>query len=596
MNLQIILTLTIVVLALVLFWWERHSADVIAVGVLAALVLTGLLPAEQAFLGFGSNAIITILGLLILTAALHRTGVVDLVTRAVLGRAGDDIDRLLWAIMITSAGLGAFISNTASTAFFVPIVFGIARKAHISASKLLMPLAFSSILTSSVTLISTSTNLVVSGVMTRHQMPALGMFELAPVGLPIAVVGLLYMFYIGQRLIPERTPVTEMTERFGVQPYLSEVVVQPNSALAGKTLAEAKVSQTTGLNTLRIIRDADQHIEPHAETPLKVGDILLVEGSQDDILKIKDTAGLEIKADVQLSDRDLEHGEMALAEAVVLTGSPLIGRTLRGVRLRERYGVQVIGLNHRGVNVVEKLGDVPIRLGDVLLLQGRRNQLTRLQNETAFHILRPLESMAEVRPRRNRAAAAVGIFGGVIALASFDVLTPAVAMMIGVLLVFLTRCLTPEEAYAAVEWRAIVLIGSMLGLGLAMEQTGTAAWLAQLIVSWTQRTHPIWLLSGFFLLTVLLTQPMSNQAAAIVVLPIALQTADQVGLNPRTFAVMIAVAASCSYLTPLEPACLMVYGPGRYRFADFLKVGSFLTVLIFLIAIWLVPSFWPLRK
>ena len=594
MTPQILLLLCLLAVALALFWWERMSAEVVALGLLLALAFTGLLPANQAFAGFGSDTVIMILGLLILTAALERTGVVELGGRAVLRYAGADPDRLLWIVMLASAGVGAFISNTASTAFFLPMVFGIAKKSGISASKLLMPLAFSSIVTSSVTLVSTSTNMVVSGMMTSYGLPPMGMFELAPVGVPIAVVGLVYMF-LARRFVPERAAAADLTEEFGVGPYLSEIVIQPGSALAGKTLGEANVGQQLGLEVLRITRDKDQSIAPRASTVLKEGDVLLVEGSQEDIVKIKDTVGVEIIADARLSDADLAAEDTALVEAVLLPGSPLIGRPLKNHRFRERYGLQVLGINHRGVNIVRELSQAPLALGDVLLVQGRRQNIARAHESNVFRMLGPMEQVEEIRPRRERAPLAIAIFLGVLMLVTFKVLTLPLAVMLGALLVFVTRCITPEEAYARVEWKAIILVGSMLSLGAAMEHTGAAKYLAWQLVSFTGAAQPLWLLTVFFALTVFLTQPMSNQAAAIVVLPIAMETALQVGLNPRTFAMMIAVAASCSYLTPLEPACLMVYGPGRYRFTDFLKIGSVLTLLIYGVAITLVPLVWPLK-
>ena len=591
---QIALLLCLLAVALALFWWERISSEVVALGLMLALAFTGLVPGDQAFAGFGSDTVIMILGLLILTAALERTGVVDLAGRAVLRHAGTSPDRLLLIVMLASAGIGAFISNTASTAFFLPMVFGIAKKSGVSVSKLLMPLAFSSIVTSSVTLVSTSTNMVVTGMMTRHGLPPMGMFELAPVGIPIAVVGIVYM-YLARRFIPDRAAPTELTEEFGVGSYLSEIVVLPGSALAGKTLAEANVGQQLGLEVLRIIRGEEESIAPRASTVLAEGDVLLVEGSQEDILMIKDTAGIEIIADAKLSDADLATKDTALVEAVLLPGSPLIGRTLQRELFRERYGLQVLGINHQGVHVVLELSKTPLQLGDILLLQGRRENIARLHASRAARVLGPLEAMEAIRPRRGHAPLAIAIFVGVLALVAFRVLTMPMAVMLGALLVFVTRCITPEEAYAAVEWKAIILIGSMLSLGVAMEHTGTAKYLAGQLISLTGTTHPLWLLTIFFALTVFLTQPMSNQAAAIVVLPIALQSATQLGLNPRAFAMMIAVAASCSYLTPLEPSCLMVYGPGRYRFADFLKIGSVLTLLIYGVAIALVPLVWPLK-
>lgn len=593
MTPQIALVLGIVAIAVFLFWWERVSADVTALGVLLTLVFTGLLPMKKAFDGFSSDAVIMILGLLILTAALERTGVVDIVGRAVLSRAEPSPGRLLWTVMIVSAVLGAFMSNTASTAFFLPIVFGIARNVGVSVSKLLMPMAFASILTSSVTLVSTSTNMIVSGMMTDHNMAPMGMFELAPVGLPIAVVGLIYLFF-ARRWIPDHGSEDELTEQFGVRPYLSEVVILKDSSLVGKALAEARIGEIHGLAVLAIHRDK-KRLTAHHSRKLQEGDLLLVEGSQEDLVKIKDTAGLEIKADVHLSDRNLTLGKEGLAEAIILPGSVLIGRTLEKSRFLQRYGLLVLGLNHRGVNIVRKISQVPLRMGDVLLLQGRKDVIAELRGERTLHILGPIEPMEKARPKRAHAPLAVVIFVAVLALTTFKVMTLPVAAMFGALLVFVTRCITPEEAYEAVEWKVIILIGCMLGLGVAMQETGAAEYLAGIIVSAVGKAGPIWLLTGFFFLTVLLTQPMSNQAAAVVVLPVAIATALQSGLNPRPFAMMIAVAASTSYLTPLEPACVMVYGPGRYRFAEFFKIGWLLTVLIYVVAIILVPMVWQLK-
>jgi di/tricarboxylate transporter len=594
MTPQILLLLGLLAATLALFWWERVPAEVVGLGLLLALAFTGLVPAEQAFAGFGSDTVIMILGLLILTAALERTGVVELAGRAVLRHAGANPDRLLWIVMLASAGVGAFISNTASTAFFLPMVFDIAKRSGISASKLLMPLAFSSIVTSSVTLVSTSTNMVVSGMMSSYGLPPMGMFELAPAGLPIAAVGLVYM-YLARRFIPERAASEALTEEFGVRPYLSEIVIQPGSALAGRTLGESNVSQQLGLEVLRIRRGKDQSIAPRAGTALREGDVLLVEGSQEDLVKIKDTAGVEIIADARLSDPDLAAEETALVEAALLPGSPLIGQTLKRHRFRERYGLQVLGLNHHGINIVRKLSEAPLALGDVLLVQGRRQNLARAHESHVFRVLGPMEPVEELRPRRERAPLAIAIFVGVLALVTARIVSLPLAVMLGALLVFVTRCITPEEAYARVEWKAIILIGSMLSLGAAMEHTGAAKYLAWQLVALTGHAQPLWLLTVFFALTVFLTQPMSNQAAAIVVLPVAMQSALQLGLNPRTFAMMVAIAASCSYLTPLEPSCLMVYGPGRYRFADFLKIGSVLTLLIYGVAIALVPLVWRLK-
>ncbi|MCR6656893.1 MAG: SLC13 family permease [Opitutus sp.] len=591
MTFSIALLLCLVVVALVLFAFEWIPSDVVALGLLLTLVISGLVPANTAFAGFGSDTVIMILGLLIMTTALIRTGVVDLASRFILRHAGSSMNTLLAAVMLAVATLSAFISNTAAAALFLPIVTGLAAKAKVSPSSLLMPVAFASILTSSVTLISTSTNLVVSGLMTRSGLEPLGMFELTPVGLPIAVAGLIYMFFIGRRLIPQRAPV-ELVEQFDLRHYVTEVVVLDDSPLIGETLAKANLGREMDLQVVRVVRKPDVHLWPRRDLKLQARDILLVKGARKDVLKVKDTVGLEIRPDLELSDPDLRDEDTKLVEALIVPRSRLVGRTLSAIGVRERYNVQVLGLNRHGRNQPGKLGRTVFRVGDVLLLQGSSRSITQLAEDRLISVLNQVE---EKRVDRTRAWRAILIFVGALALAATGVLPLPVSVLSGAFLVLATRCIDPAEAYREVEWRAVILVACMLTLGEAMMSTGTAEYLAGHVAAWTGGISPLGLLGGFFALTVALTQPMSNQAAAAVLLPIAVQTATQSGLNPRPFALMIAIAASCSYLTPLEPACLMVYGPGRYRFADFMRVGGLLTVVIFALALWLVPTLWSLQ-
>lgn len=588
---EIGLLLSLVLVALFLFSVDWVPADVVALGLLLALVLTGLLPMEKAFAGFGSDTVIVIIGVLVMTAAMLKTGVVDLVGRTLLRRAGARPELLLFLVMVAVALVSAFISNTAAAAFFVPVALGIAAKSGTSPGRLLMPVAFASILASSVSLISTSTNLVVNGLMTGAGLAPMRMFELAPVGIPIVVVGLLYMFFIGRRWIPERGAPQELIEGFGIRSYLTEVLLLPDSPLAGKTLRDANLGQELDLNVIRVVRDKNEYLAPRSNLVLAPGDVLLVEGPREEILKVKDTAGIEIRADIKLSDPGLSSTETALVEAFIVPGSPLVGQTLRQLAFRDRFGLQVLGLNRHGKNLLRKLSRIPLRVGDVLLIQGRKELVASLRDEGVCSVLGSIE---EPRLDRRKALRTALIFSASLTVASVNLLPLPVAAMLGAFLVFATRCVTPSDAYREVDWRVVMLIASMLSLGEAMAGTGTAEYLANSLTGLAQGHSPLWLLGGFFCLTVLLTQPMSNQAAAAVLVPIAIQTAQLLQLSPRPFVMMIAVAASCSYLTPLEPACLMVYGPGRYRFMDFVRVGGPLTVLLFILAMLLVPRLWPL--
>ncbi len=591
MTLPILFLLVILTIALVLFSFEWIPPDVTALGVLVSLILLGLVPMDQAFAGFGSDTVMLLLGILIITAALMRSGVVEVVSRKLLQLTSKHPRSLLPAVMLTVGSLSAVINNTAAAAFFLPVILGVGQRVKMSASRLLMPMAFAAILASSVTLIATSTNVVVSGLMTQFGLPPMGMFELTPIGIPILLIGILYMVFIGQYLIPKRTDQATFTEKFDLRPYLAELRILPGSSLDGSTLAQSDLGRNFDLVVLAIIREGHRHLDPPADSVLKAGDALLVEGSSESILKIKDVPGIDIQADMKFSDGDLQSDRLLLAEVVLLQGSPFIGRTPKSLRMRERYQVQILAINRRTGVVHSKIASTRLQLGDVLLLQGTSQQITSLQTENTFDVLGTVDSK---RFNRRQAITVITIFIGVLILGTFKVIPLPAAMLLGALVVFLTRAISPDDAYRQVEWKVLILVGSMLSLGTAMQYTGTAQFLAERLTALVGTLNPLWLLTGFFVLTVLLTQPMSNQAAAAVVIPVALQTAVHLGLNPRTFAMMIAIAASTSFITPLEPACLMVYGPGRYRFMDFVRVGGLLTVIIYIIAIILTPLLWPL--
>jgi di/tricarboxylate transporter len=588
---DIALCLAILLAAIGLFSLERIPADVIAVGVMIALVLTGILTPDQAFEGFASDTVITIFALLIMVAALEHTGVVERAGVAILNYAGEKESVVLPLVMVSVATLGAFISNTASTAFFIPVVLGFTRKIGASPSKYLMPLSFASIVTSSVTLISTSTNIVVSEFLTKHQLPEMGMFELAPVGIPIAVVGLLYILWFGVRMIPDRVGRQDQ-EDVGERWYQAELVVRPDSNLIGKRVGETVLGQHSGLSIVHIVRDGRRLSAPsYGKIRLQPGDDLVVEGLRSNVLKVKQIPGVDIRADVRHAGPEPAPDAVIIAEGVLMPHSPLIGETLRSAEFKDRYGLQVLGINRAGAPLPEKMSQAPLRLGDVLLLQGTVKNMKELERGNLFSIF------GGVHPAHlNLKAApwAVSIFVLAIIAATFKFVSLPVAFLGGAFLMLATRCISPEQAYRDIDWKVLILIGSLLSLGQALNVTGTGRFLAEQVIALVGSESPLLLLGCFFVLTVLLTQPMSNQAAAIFILPIALQTAQQLDLNPRTFAMMVAVAASTSYLTPLEPSSLMVYGPGRYRFLDFVKVGAPLTFVIFAIAMVLVPLVWPL--
>ncbi len=593
MTPEIITCLSILVAAIGLFAWDRVPADVVALGAMLALVFTGLLKPEQAFAGFSSDTVMMILGLLIMTAGLVQTGVVESAGRLAFKAAGRGAHTFLPMIVVSVAVVSAFMSNTAATAFFVPLVLGYAAKTQTSPSRYLLPVAFASILTSPVTVISSSSNIVVSDVLTRYQQPPIGMFEMAPVGIPIAVVGIAYLLTLGVRLIPSRAD-QQATENVGERTYQAEAIVIPGGPLVGKTLDQADLDKSSGLEVVKLARAQRtiQGAKALAGLTLEGDDELVIEGLRADLLKIKDKSGLDLKPDVHLADRD-ENGkseDLTIVEGVLLPHSPLIGQTLRSLDFKDRYGLQVLAI-HRAGRLPASISATRLRLGDVLLLQGRPENVKALERGNLFNIFGVVETG---RLNVTRAPIAGAIFALSVAAATSGLVPLALAVLAGAFLMLATRCLSPEEAYRQVEWKALVLIGALLSLGVAMDTTGAGKFLATQLIAAVGQNNAYGLLTSLFLLTVALTQPMSNQAAAVVVLPIAIATATAIGVNPRPFGMMVAIAASVSYLTPLEPSCLMVYGPGKYQFFDFVRVGLPLTVLIYLVAIVLVPLVWPL--
>jgi di/tricarboxylate transporter len=599
MTPEIATVLILLLAALVLFGLERVPIDIVTILLVIAMVLTRTLPAAEAFAGFGNDIIITIAGLFVLTGGLVKTGVVDAVGRRLHHISGGSEFRLTVLVMLTAAACASVMKNTTTTAMFVPVVIGIAARAKVQPSKLLMPLAFGAILGGTCTLIGTSTNLAVSGAMTRlaastgQQLEPFSMFELTPVGIVIVAVGMLYMLFVGLRLLPARGSADSLAEQYHIREYVTEVVVLDDSPLAGQTLAEANLSEQMDLLVIGILRGKQGRVAPRPEETIQAGDSLLVQGRIEDILRVKNEAGIEIKADFKLRDSDLETGGIELFEAMVLRGSSLVGRTLKGTRFRERYGLTTLAVNRHGVALLSKISTVALRFGDVLLVQGRRENIEHLVSEG--HLLL-LEDVSEQRGRANKRKWALLGFAVFILISIFHPfnIPLSVAVLLGVMILLASKAVRTSEVYQMIDFRLIVLIAGMISFGAAMERTGADKYLAGLIVQTVGAYGGVAVMAGFVLLTVALTQPMSNQAAALVVLPVAMQTAAQLGLNPRTFAVAITYAASCSFLTPLEPACVLIYTPGRYRFLDFVKVGSILTVAVLLVVVLLVPWRWPL--
>ena len=588
MTLPIAFVLALLVIAIALFATERISVDIITFLLLIALVAGAVLTPAEAFAGF-SNDIIVILGaIFVISGALQETGVLDLLGARILKLAGTNPNRLLLLLTSSTAGVSAFMNNTTVTAMFLPPTIGVARRANLSPSRLLMPLAFASILGGTCTLIGTSTNVAVSGYIKKAGMPELGMFEITPMGLIIVVVGIAYLMLIGRRMLPEHQEAS-LTANYSMREYVSEIIVLPQSPLVGQDSYDSDLN-VLEFQILKIIR-GDAQLAPGRGVQLAEGDTLLVEGKADTLMKVKKIEGIEIKPEFALGDLDLQTARVRMAEVLLTPQSEIHGRTLKEVNFRRDYGLTVLAIYRHGQSLREQVSDTILRVGDLLLVQGEDARIEALRSEPGLSLLGQV-SEPLYHPRKGLLT--IALFGAAVLIGGIGWLPLSIAFLSAAVLTVLMRCISVERAYEFVDWRLLVLIGGMTAFGTAMDKTGAAGYLAGVVVHWFSPFGILAILGGFFVLTIVLTQPMSNAAAALVVLPVAINTAQQLGANQRTFAIGIMLAASVSFITPFEPSCILVYGPGKYRFIDFVKVGLGLTIVLTIVVLLFLQLFWPL--
>ena len=588
MTFEILILFLLLAAAFVLFLLEWLSVDVVTLLLLVALVLFGILTPEEVFSGFSNEIIIILCSVFVLSAALVKTGVLNWLGHSLHALVGGNEFRILVSVMLLSAGLSAFLSNTTAVAILLPVVLGLSRESGVSPGRILIPLAFASMLGGTCTLIGTSTNLAASGMILKMGMEPFSLFEFAQIGLVMVLVGTLYMAFLGHRLLPRTAPAT-LTEEYRIKEYLTEVIVPEGSALAGGSLEEVPLLDR-GVTVLSIQR-GERRIYPGPQRRLREGDRLIVQATREGLLYVRETPDLVIQADGPLNDTDLMTDSIQLVEAIIMPRSTLIGHTIRKWRFRQRYGVTVLALYRQGASLVEGLAGLRFKVGDVLLLQGPADRLMPLQEARDLWIL---EESEHTLFSKRRGVYALGALVLAVLLGGLQVIPISIAFLLGALVVILLKCVTVEEAYGFIEWRLIILIGGMTAFGLAMQKTQADGYLAELIVEWALPLGLYWVLAGFVVLTMLLTQPLSNAAAVLVVLPVAVATAGQLGVNPRSLAVLVTLAASVSLIAPFEPACLLVFGPGKYRFRDFLISGLPLSAILVILLLLLVPVFWPL--
>ncbi|MDJ1180004.1 SLC13 family permease [Roseofilum sp. BLCC_M91] len=578
----IILTLTVVVLGLISFITEWLPADITALSITVALMLLGLVTPEEGISGFSNPATVTVMAMFILSAGITKTGVIQVVRNWILRWAGDHPSQQIFVMGSIVGPISGFINNTAIVAIFLPIIEEWSKRKKISPSKLLIPLSYSTILGGLLTLIGTSTNILASGVSAQLGYGEFSVFQFTQLGLMVFIIGLTYLSLIAPKLLPNHLENNLMTEDYNLKDYVSEVVITPRSSLIGKTLQKTRIQRKFDLDVLEIIRDKQRFSQPLADKVLNAGDILVIRSSREELLKIRESKGLEILADIKFQEKSIEKaiasGEEKIAEVLILSNSRLIGTTLKELRFRQRYNATVLAIRRGSELVQGRLGKIPLRFGDLLLIQGPKQSFVGLQTTRELLVLE--QKNVDVL-RRKKAGIALGITTGVIMLAAFNIVPILVSALTGVVLMIMTGCLKPGEVYGSVRWDVIFLLAGLLPLGIAMNKSGATQWLAENLISLGGHLSGYWILLFFFIITSLLTEILSNNASVILMLPIAVEVAKTLDLNPYAFMYAVVFAASNSFMTPIGyQTNAMVYSPGGYKFFDFTKVGAPLSLLM----------------
>lgn len=583
------ITIGVVAACLIAMVREMGPPDVIMMGGLITLAVTGVLSPVETFSGFANPALAAVGALFIVSAALRETGALDLVAGRLFRGAQDERSGLL-RLCAPVAFFSAFLNNAPIVAMMTPTVSAWAVRHRLTPSRFLIPLSYSSILGSLTTVIGTSTILTVSGLVQQAGMPPLGFFELAPAGLPIAVAGLAYLLLVAPRLLPHRADTSEYVgDHF--REYTAAMSVGAECPLAGQTISEAGLRNLPGLYLVEINRDERTMTPVGPEEVLAVGDRLVFAGVVTTIVELAKIRDLRLLGE---EDRPIAARHSArMVEAVISRSSPLVGRSVRSAAFRTAYDAAVIAVHRNGERVPGKIGDIYLRPGDTLLLQAASRFLRAHRHSPDFFLTSEVRE-SEVR-RHEKAGVALALLAGMVLLSSTGLYPIYVSSFMAAGLLILTRCITATASRAAVIWQVLIVIGAGLGIGFAMEKTGAAAALAHLVTGSAGSLGPLVALALVYGITVVMAEMLHHNASVAMMFPVAMAVSQQVGANPRAFVVAVAMAGCCAFASPTGyQTHLIVYGPGGYRFTDFVRVGLPLDILCGIVALLLIPYFWPL--
>ncbi len=618
--LKIALTLFILGMTVYGYISEKFSPDVTSLLAILALLITGVLTPEEAFAGFSHPATISVAAVLVLSAGIERTGALTFIARRILAPLGRSEFLLTFVLMLVIGGLSAFINNTAAVAIFIPVVLEVCRRTGASPGRVLMPMSQAATFGGMCTLVGTSTNLVAHEYARKAGLPGFSMFELGQVGLPMMIGGFAYLLLVGRWFLPKNRIEESMTIGQS-DPYLSELLVAPDSPWIAQEIDAKKIHRDFDVELVSVVREG-RIISPGEGRPrYAVNDSLRVRGMLEKVLAMASQRGLSLhrpesryteesfmgrdqyligpkrqKATtngIEPAEGDQAGRKLPLAEVVVLTTSGLIGRTLKDVRFAERFDSVVLALKRRGV-VTERPSTTPLHAGDVLVVEGTMESLQALADTRGFLVI---GTPAHPEQRPGKMIITIAILAAVIALVSFGVLPIVTAAVAGSAALILTGCLKPREVYQAIDLSLVFLLAGTLALGMALEKAGITKYIAEVLGGLTDYTGPYTILVCFFLVSVLISEFMSNSGTCALLAPVAVSSAFQMGINPMALIAAITFGSSAAFAMPVGyQTNLMIYGPGGYRFRDFFRVGIALDILLAILALWLIPRFWPLGQ
>ena len=595
MNIDIIIVLSILVLGFILFLLEYFTIDVTALIILSCFFGLGYLTPVEAVSGFSNPAVITIGLLFILSSAIQKTGLLEylVVTINRLLQSSRGLGMAVYYFTVSIAS--SLINNTAIVAIFMPVTIRLAHRYQISPSKMLIPLSYAAILGGTLTLVGTSTNLLVNSIyMSYEGVEPLGMFEFFRYGIIILIIGTIYLLIVAPKLIPSRTVTSSLTKSYHLGGYLTEMRIKKESALVGKSCLDRSINHNYDVTVLDIIRDQKHIVNNIRRTILKEGDILFVRGTLENFIRMKEVEGITLLTDEKLTQAELEQQDNELVECLLTDDSDLVGKSLMSTNFRQVFGAFILAIRREGDIIRKKIAHMQLHAFDTLLVYGPTKKISTLSDRGDFIVL----GKVEARLQKDRFwwvsiyVVLISIF-----LASIGYVPILKGAFISVVILLCLKIITAQESYQSIHWQVIILIAALIPIGIVLQSTGTADWIGNNIsrfiylfsISW----QPYVLLATIYFITMILTEISSNVATAIIMVPIAIAVSGQIGLESRPFVFAVAFAASASFITPIGyQTNLMVYGPGGYKFSDYIRVGLPLSLLLFLTAVIILPNIW----